>query len=128
MSLCKSPFVTQATDVPEREGETLPYRSTLCKDGVLVNHYYKDAKTIYESFQRGLRLSHDRPFLGVRALLDGKRGDYVWQTYSVVNERATHVGSGLKAKGFGQMGSNIGIFSINMPEWMIVDIACFSYK
>ena len=111
------------------QGETRPFRSSLCKDGKLVDHYFDDTTTMYESFQRGLRISHDQPCIGSRVILDGeKRGAYVWQTYSEVNEIATNLGSGLHFKGFAQPGSNIGIFSINMPQWTMVDMTCVCYR
>jgi long-chain acyl-CoA synthetase len=59
-------------------------------------------------------------FLGSRS---GPDGSYQWQTYGQVAERVTHLIAGLLSLGAAK-GDRVAIWSINRPEWLIVDIAC----
>uniref|UniRef100_A0A3P8QL98 Long-chain-fatty-acid--CoA ligase n=1 Tax=Astatotilapia calliptera TaxID=8154 RepID=A0A3P8QL98_ASTCA len=52
-------------------------RSVLCEDGSYLTHYYDDARTLYEVFLRGLRVSNNGPCLGSRK----PNQPYEWQTY-----------------------------------------------
>ncbi|XP_028263474.1 long-chain-fatty-acid--CoA ligase 5 isoform X2 [Parambassis ranga] len=91
----------------------------------LMSYYHVDAKTIYEVFQRGLRVSGNGPCLGYR-----KPGrPYQWLKYKQVSDRAEHLGSGLLHRGL-QPNSNtfIGIFAQNRPEWIIGELACYTYS
>lgn len=40
--------------------------STLCRDGKLQEYVFDDAKTLYECFRRGVKLSGDKSCLGAR--------------------------------------------------------------
>ncbi|XP_028810231.1 long-chain-fatty-acid--CoA ligase 5 [Denticeps clupeoides] len=99
--------------------------STLFKDGILMAYYYEDAKTLYEAFQRGLRVSGNGPCLGYR-----KQGrPYQWLKYKQVSDRAEHLGSGLLTKGLKpHQDQFIGIFAQNRPEWIISELACYTYS
>ncbi|KAF1373602.1 hypothetical protein PFLUV_G00240600 [Perca fluviatilis] len=91
----------------------------------LMSYCYDDAKTIYEVFQRGLKVSGNGPCLGYR-----KSGrPYQWLKYKQVSDRAEHLGSGLLHKGLKpKTDTFIGIFSQNRPEWIIGELACYTYS
>ncbi|KAM6898456.1 long-chain-fatty-acid--CoA ligase 5 isoform 1-T2 [Lycodopsis pacificus] len=91
----------------------------------LMSYYYDDATTIYEVFRRGLRVSGNGPCLGYR-----KPGmPYQWLKYQQVSDRAEHLGSGLLHKGLKPNSETfIGIFAQNRPEWIIGELACYTYS
>ncbi|XP_063051820.1 long-chain-fatty-acid--CoA ligase 6 [Engraulis encrasicolus] len=100
-------------------------RSALLPDDNLLDFYFQDTKTYYDMFQRGLRIAGDGPCLGYR-----KPGQpYQWISYTDVAERAQVLGSGLLAKGC-QPNPNqfVGIFAQNRPEWVIAELACYTYS
>ncbi|KAK9530069.1 hypothetical protein VZT92_011602 [Zoarces viviparus] len=91
----------------------------------LMSYYYDDATTLYEVFQRGLRVSGNGPCLGYR-----KPGmPYQWLKYQQVSDRAAHLGSGLLHQGLKPNSDTfIGIFAQNRPEWIIGELACYTYS
>ncbi|MEQ2280718.1 Long-chain-fatty-acid--CoA ligase 5, partial [Ameca splendens] len=91
----------------------------------LMSYLYDDAKTLYEVFQRGLRVSGNGQCLGYR-----KPGrPYQWLKYKQVSDRAQHLGSGLLHKGLKPNSETfIGIFAQNRPEWIIGELACYTYS
>uniref|UniRef100_A0A668ARQ3 Long-chain-fatty-acid--CoA ligase n=1 Tax=Myripristis murdjan TaxID=586833 RepID=A0A668ARQ3_9TELE len=101
-------------------------KSALLEDNNnLMSNYYEDAKTIYEVFQRGLRVSGNGPCLGYRK--PGK--PYQWLKYKQVSDRAEHLGSGLLHRGLKPTADTfIGIFAQNRPEWIISEQACYTYS
>ncbi|KAF9573478.1 hypothetical protein EC968_008454 [Mortierella alpina] len=85
----------------------------------------------------GLSVSPNGPCLGKRIYdpLTKTFGDYVWQTYTEVNDRITRFGSGLikihqLAHGLETVGQKwfVGIWAINRPEWTIASEACSAYN
>uniref|UniRef100_A0AAX7U1M3 Arachidonate--CoA ligase n=1 Tax=Astatotilapia calliptera TaxID=8154 RepID=A0AAX7U1M3_ASTCA len=85
-------------------------KSALLEDNNnLISYYCKDAKTLYEVFQRGLKVS-------------GNITEFV-------TDRAEHLGSGLIHRGL-KPNSNtfVGIFAQNRPEWVIGELACYTYS
>uniref|UniRef100_A0A8C6Q3N7 Long-chain-fatty-acid--CoA ligase n=1 Tax=Nothobranchius furzeri TaxID=105023 RepID=A0A8C6Q3N7_NOTFU len=94
----------QSEEVPHEGGGR---RSMMGDPSRLLTHYHDDARTMYEVFQRGLHISGE---FGVTA-------------------RAEHVGSGLLHQGC-QPNSNqfIGVFAQNRPEWIISELACYTYS
>uniref|UniRef100_A0A8C8RM89 Long-chain-fatty-acid--CoA ligase n=1 Tax=Pelusios castaneus TaxID=367368 RepID=A0A8C8RM89_9SAUR len=100
-------------------------RSTLVPENKLTAYYYEDAKTMYEAFQRGLRVSENGPCLGYRK----PKQPYQWLTYKQVSDRAEYLGSGLLLKGCKPSSDQfIGIFAQNRPEWIISEYACYTYS
>uniref|UniRef100_UPI003AB0534E long-chain-fatty-acid--CoA ligase 5 isoform X1 n=1 Tax=Centroberyx gerrardi TaxID=166262 RepID=UPI003AB0534E len=101
-------------------------KSALLEDNNnLMSYYYNDARTIYEVFQRGLRVSGNGPCLGYRK--PGK--PYQWLKYKQVSGRAEHLGSGLLHRGLKPNPETfIGIFAQNRPEWIIGELACYTYS
>ncbi|KAG9270438.1 long-chain-fatty-acid-CoA ligase 6 [Astyanax mexicanus] len=118
------PCDLQAQSVPVK-GDPSCRRSALLKDDNLLDFYYEDTKTVYEVFQRGLRIAGDRPCLGFR-----KPGEpYQWIPYTEVAERAQVLGSGLLAKGCKPNPKQfVGIFAQNRPEWVIAELACYTFS
>uniref|UniRef100_A0A8D3A224 Arachidonate--CoA ligase n=1 Tax=Scophthalmus maximus TaxID=52904 RepID=A0A8D3A224_SCOMX len=91
----------------------------------LIRYCYDDATTLYEVFQRGLKVSGNGPCLGHR-----KPGrPYQWLKYRQVSDRAEHLGSGLLHRGLKpNTDTFIGIFAQNRPEWIIGELACYTYS
>uniref|UniRef100_A0A8C7T3Y4 Arachidonate--CoA ligase n=1 Tax=Oncorhynchus mykiss TaxID=8022 RepID=A0A8C7T3Y4_ONCMY len=91
----------------------------------LLTHYHEDAKTMYEVFQRGLHIAGDGPCLGSRL----PNQPYKWLSYKEVTTRAEHLGSGLLSQGCTPSPDQfIGVFAQNRPEWIISELACYTYS
>uniref|UniRef100_A0A665WIS9 Arachidonate--CoA ligase n=1 Tax=Echeneis naucrates TaxID=173247 RepID=A0A665WIS9_ECHNA len=88
----------QSEEVPHAQGGR---RSMMGDSSKLLTHYHDDARTMYEVFQRGLHIS----------------------------ARAEHLGSGMLHQGC-QPNPNqfIGVFAQNRPEWIISELACYTYS
>uniref|UniRef100_A0AAR2JK47 Arachidonate--CoA ligase n=1 Tax=Pygocentrus nattereri TaxID=42514 RepID=A0AAR2JK47_PYGNA len=94
------------------------------KDDNLISYLHEDAKTLYEVFQRGLHISGNGPCLGYRKA--GK--PYQWLKYKQVF-MAEYLGSGLLHRGLKPSPDTfIGIFAQNRPEWIISELACYTYS
>uniref|UniRef100_A0A4W5QVG0 Arachidonate--CoA ligase n=1 Tax=Hucho hucho TaxID=62062 RepID=A0A4W5QVG0_9TELE len=107
------------------QGEPNWRRSALLKDDALLEFYYDDTRTAYDMFQRGLRVAGNGPCLGFR-----KPGEpYQWISYTEVAEQAQVLGSGLLGKGCQPNPEQfIGIFAQNRPEWIISELACYTFS
>uniref|UniRef100_A0A3B5MDS9 Arachidonate--CoA ligase n=1 Tax=Xiphophorus couchianus TaxID=32473 RepID=A0A3B5MDS9_9TELE len=117
----RPPCDLQAQSVAVGVSDPSCRRSALLKDDNLLEFYYDDIRTVYEMFQRGLRISGDGPCLGYR-----KPGQpYEWISYSEVAQQAQWMGSGMIAKGCQQF---VGVYSPNRPEWVISEMACYTYS
>ncbi|KAH0623748.1 hypothetical protein JD844_006845 [Phrynosoma platyrhinos] len=100
-------------------------RSALVPEGKLLSYYYEDAKTLYETFRRGRYVSENGPCLGYRK----PKQPYQWLSYQQVLDRAEYLGSGLIHKGCKPSSDQfIGIFAQNRPEWIISELACYTYS
>uniref|UniRef100_A0A8C4GJ23 Long-chain-fatty-acid--CoA ligase n=1 Tax=Dicentrarchus labrax TaxID=13489 RepID=A0A8C4GJ23_DICLA len=126
----------------EMPGAERARRSALNDSDEPLTHYYSDARTMYEVFQRGLRVSNNGPCLGSRK----PNQPYEWQSYKEVRpqtqeiqqllfcfaqvaDRAENIGSALLHRGHSHTGDKfIGIFSQNRPEWTISELACYTYS
>uniref|UniRef100_A0AAZ3S8V5 Arachidonate--CoA ligase n=1 Tax=Oncorhynchus tshawytscha TaxID=74940 RepID=A0AAZ3S8V5_ONCTS len=107
------------------QGEPNWRRSALLKDDALLEFYYDDTRTAYDMFQRGLRVAGNGPCLGFR-----KPGEpYQWISYTEVAEQAQVLGSGLLGKGCQPNPQQfVGIFAQNRPEWIISELACYTFS
>uniref|UniRef100_A0A3P8XFS1 Arachidonate--CoA ligase n=1 Tax=Esox lucius TaxID=8010 RepID=A0A3P8XFS1_ESOLU len=106
-------------------GEDYIRRSILNSNDDHMTHYYSDARTMYEVFHRGLRVSNDGPCLGSRK----PNQPYEWLSYQEVADSAECIGSALLHRGHSQTGDkHIGIFAQNRPEWTISELACYTYS
>ncbi|TRY77678.1 hypothetical protein DNTS_004554 [Danionella cerebrum] len=100
-------------------------RSMMGDRSRLISYYHEDAKTLYEVFQRGLNITGDGPFLGSRL----QNQPYTWLSYREVSSRAEHLGSGLLSEGCqANTDQFIGVFAQNRPEWIISELACYTYS
>uniref|UniRef100_A0A8C9WIK4 Arachidonate--CoA ligase n=1 Tax=Scleropages formosus TaxID=113540 RepID=A0A8C9WIK4_SCLFO len=100
-------------------------RSMLGDGPKLLTHYHEDAKTMYEVFRRGLHITGDGPCLGSRE----PNQPYKWLSYKEVTLRAEHLGSGLLHLGCRPAPDQfIGVFAQNRPEWIIAELACYTYS
>uniref|UniRef100_A0A4X2KHH9 Long-chain-fatty-acid--CoA ligase n=1 Tax=Vombatus ursinus TaxID=29139 RepID=A0A4X2KHH9_VOMUR len=109
----------------EAEGSDGARRSVIGGSPKLLNHYYDDARTMYEVFRRGLSISGDGPCLGSRK----PKQPYQWLSYREVADRAEFLGSGLLQHECKPSTEQfIGVFAQNRPEWIISELACYTYS
>ncbi|XP_026185926.1 long-chain-fatty-acid--CoA ligase 1-like [Mastacembelus armatus] len=112
----------QSVEVP---GGDLASRSVLQNEDGHLTHFYDDARTMYEFFLRGARVSINGPCLGSRK----PKQPYEWMSYRQVMERMENLGSAFLHKGHSKTTDpHIGIFSQNRPEWTISELACYTYS
>ncbi|XP_023659381.1 long-chain-fatty-acid--CoA ligase 6 isoform X1 [Paramormyrops kingsleyae] len=112
----------QSEEVQHEDGAR---RSMLGDSPKLLTHYHDDARTMYEVFQRGLRITGDGPCLGSRK----PNQPYTWLSYKEVILRAEQLGSGLLHLGCRPKPDQfIGVFAQNRPEWIIAELACYTYS
>ncbi|KAF3944260.1 hypothetical protein CMV_029252 [Castanea mollissima] len=83
--------------------------------------------TLHDNFVHAVESFRDYKYLGTRIREDGTVGEYKWMTYGEAGTACEAIGSGLQFHGF-QKGASIGLYFINRPEWLIVDLACSSYS
>uniref|UniRef100_A0A8C5EJH1 Long-chain-fatty-acid--CoA ligase n=1 Tax=Gouania willdenowi TaxID=441366 RepID=A0A8C5EJH1_GOUWI len=103
-------LMQQSIEIP---GDEHARRSVLNDSNDNMTHYYSDARTMYEVFMRGLRVSNDGPCLGSRK----PNQPYEWLSYKEVADRAENLGSALLHRGHSHTGDKyVGIFSQNRPE------------
>ena len=82
--------------------------------------------TLYETFQRSVKLYGSSECLGQRGVnSDGTIGPYSWLTYKQISERVNKLSNGLVELGAKQK-DRIGLYSINRPEWVIAEYACYN--
>ncbi|RUS76771.1 hypothetical protein EGW08_015478 [Elysia chlorotica] len=113
----------QTTILPTTDGARI---SRMCDDNELITVFYSDFDTLYTGFQRGVRLSGDKPCLGWKP---NPSTPYTWMTYQEVNDRATAFGAGLVKLGLKPVNSTrVGIYSQNRPEYIIADQAFFRHS
>ncbi|XP_038182364.1 long-chain-fatty-acid--CoA ligase 6 isoform X1 [Arvicola amphibius] len=100
-------------------------RSVIGGSTQLLTHYYDDARTMYQVFRRGLSISGNGPCLGFRK----PKQPYQWLSYQEVANRAEFLGSGLLQHDC-KVGTEqfIGVFAQNRPEWIIAELACYTYS
>ncbi|XP_057187402.1 long-chain-fatty-acid--CoA ligase 1a isoform X1 [Triplophysa rosa] len=109
----------------EVSGGEYARRSILLDSDTFMAYYYNDARTMYEFFTRGLRVSNNGPCLGSRK----SNQPYKWLSYKEVADRAEFTGSALLHRGHSKSGDKyIGIFAQNRPEWTISELACYTYS
>ncbi|KAI2538748.1 acyl-CoA synthetase long chain family member 6 [Homo sapiens] len=100
-------------------------RSVIGSGPQLLTHYYDDARTMYQVFRRGLSISGNGPCLGFRK----PKQPYQWLSYQEVADRAEFLGSGLLQHNCKACTDQfIGVFAQNRPEWIIVELACYTYS
>ncbi|KAM4732741.1 long-chain-fatty-acid--CoA ligase 1-like isoform 2-T3 [Anableps anableps] len=112
----------QSVEVPDSD---FVHRSVHQKEDGYLTHIFEDARTVYESFLRGARVSNNGPCLGFRK----PKQPYEWMSYKEIMKRAENLGSAFLHKGHSKTTNpHIGIFSQNRPEWTISELACYTYS
>lgn len=111
------------------KGEGIVHVSTIYKeaaDGKFVTHLFEDAKTLYETFRKGAKLSGNGKCLGFR---ENICKPYNWLRYNEVLIKARDFGSGLVISGLHPTSQTfVGIYSQNCPEWIITEQALYAYS
>lgn len=79
--------------------------------------------TLYDTFQRGVRLNGDAPCLGTRQ----ETGLYTWITYKEMDGLVQSFGAGLSTLGGMKSGEYLGIMSCNRVEWVVAMVAAHHY-
>ncbi|KAL1139986.1 hypothetical protein AAG570_006963 [Ranatra chinensis] len=96
------------------------------KEGRFISYLTEDAKTLYEAFRRGAKVSNNGPCLGWR---EGVTKPYMWMHYNETLLRARNLGSGLVSMGLPPSSTTfVGIYSQNCPEWIITEQAAYCYS
>jgi hypothetical protein len=93
-----SPPAVQGIAVPnsQEKGYSSVYRSVYAADG-LKKYETEEVTTLYESFERAVRLGPKQQCLGRRTYDRATKvwGPYIWQTYEEVQAIRNNVGGGL---------------------------------
>ncbi|RKP27272.1 hypothetical protein SYNPS1DRAFT_12943 [Syncephalis pseudoplumigaleata] len=113
----------ESPNAPDIPGEGKPRRHAILGDRDLIGPP-EGIHSAYENFLQGARLSNDGPYLGRRTIINGVAGPFVWETYGQVLKRVEAIASCLSRLGATRQEC-IGLFSINRPEWIIGEQACF---
>jgi long-chain acyl-CoA synthetase len=96
------------------------------KDRELIQSDPNDS-SLHDGLLRGAKIANDKPFLGRRVIVNGEAGPYIWETYGQVLKRVEAVGSGMAKLGI-NLRECVGLFSINNPEWVMAEHACYQYN
>ena len=125
------PSQTFCTTYGARKAKYLTRGGILGNDGKaeidtsLLTALDSPVKSMWENFLMGHDRSEDKNFLGYREKRDdGSFEGYTWMTYSHVNKLVHSWADALHNRGI-STGERIGIFSLNTPEWMILDLTCY---
>ncbi|KAJ7043194.1 hypothetical protein C8F04DRAFT_1251350 [Mycena alexandri] len=130
------PYDKQSVPVPgtKRPGQTAHYINGMW--GYLDPTKFS-IQTLPDIFTSGLSKGKDSPFLGHRPIVSKQplkfANYYEWQTYGEVDIRRRNIGSAVDhlfktgVIGGGEL-ETVGLWSINRPEWQIIDIALLSHK
>nr|CAI5840526.1 unnamed protein product [Callosobruchus analis] len=96
------------------------------KEGKFISYIYPDAKTLYETFRRGSKVSNNGPALGWR---ESYSKPYQWLSFNEALLRARNFGSGLVATGLPPGSTTmLGIYAQNCPEWILSEQAAYCYS
>nr|CAH7756997.1 unnamed protein product [Callosobruchus chinensis] len=96
------------------------------KEGKFISYIYPDAKTLYETFRRGSKVSNNGPALGWR---ESYSKPYQWLSFNEALLRARNFGSGLVATGLPPGTTTmLGIYAQNCPEWILSEQAAYCYS
>lgn len=124
--------------VPVQVGGEAGYAIRNARASELVEVPWKGATTMAALFEQSCKKNSQNPFLGTRKHIsrefvtasDGRKfeklhlGDYEWQTYGEIFDRACNFASGLVRLGH-NLDSRAAIFSDTRAEWFIALQGCF---
>lgn len=121
---------------PQNDGETGIYRHLSSLDK-LVSLPGPGLDTWAEILKKTFQDHPHKPFLGKRVKLEDGSFEkcYTWETYSQVELISKHLGAGMIAKDLGGERAQfkdydlkfVGVFSKNIREWVLLDIASALY-
>lgn len=125
--------------VPVEVGGEAGYAVRNAQASELVEVPWEGATTMAALFEQSCKKNSQYNFLGTRKLIsrefipasDGRKfeklhlGDYEWQTYGEIFDRACNFASGLVRLGH-NLDSRAAIFSDTRPEWFIALQVAFS--
>ncbi|CAM6085910.1 unnamed protein product [Calypogeia fissa] len=84
-------------------------------------------QTCWDMFRESVKQFPDNPLLGTRKIVDGKAGEYEFDTYREVLEKVLPIGSAMRAVGVKPEG-RCGIYGANSPEWYMAMQACNAHS
>jgi len=96
------------------------------KEGKFVSYLYEDARTLYETFRKGAKVSNNGKCLGWR---EGPGKPFQWLHYNETLLRARNFGSGLVSLGLAPNPKTfIGVYSQNCPEWILTEQGAYCFS
>lgn len=106
--------------------EKIRVAASLKADGI-IDTFYDGVNTMYDVFQRGIKVAGDSPCIGYKP---SKNSEYKWITYNQTGQRATNFGSGLVSKLGIKTGQDtlVGVYAKNMVEWIVAEKALTFYN
>lgn len=145
----KPPFMVEAPDAPEVEGETKPYRHFKAKDG-LINRPEPNIATLYDILRDSSEKHGDNKGIGSRKLIkthvekkkvskiiDGVKKEvekewtyfelspFEYITHKEFYERALQIGAGLRKLGL-DSADRVHFFATTSPNWQFMHHGCAS--
>lgn len=115
----------QAIELPNSPGT---FKSGLLKDKPeeVLEYFFPEVTTLWQAFQRGLKLTPEGPCLGIRT----KEGPYKFISYQQVEKHSKNIGTSL----INQLGLKprqqtfVAIYAQNCPEWIILALALIRHS
>ncbi|KAK9821083.1 hypothetical protein WJX74_009888 [Apatococcus lobatus] len=100
------------------------YRNIRAKDQYAS---LEGAATLYESFKRSVHQYPTENFIGERKMENGRAGPYEFLTFKQVEAKSRNLHSALAKLGL-KPKDKVGIYSHNVPEWMMTIQAANRYS
>lgn len=123
----KHMFSADKPGAESKDGEGIPrVHPMYLLHGHLCEYYDPDVKTLYDAFKKTVAEHGQRQFLAHRPIIDGHAMPYEWETYDQIAARVKNLSTALAQIDGLEQKSNIGIWSINRPEWIIAEYACYT--
>ncbi|KAH8522117.1 hypothetical protein H0E87_002942 [Populus deltoides] len=114
--------VEKAKEAIDGKPSTGPvYRSLFAKDGFPPP--VPGLESCWDIFRMSVEKYPNNPMLGCREIVNGKAGNYVWQTYKQVYDTVVQVGNSIRSCGV-EPGAKCGIYGANCAEWVMSMEAC----
>jgi len=96
------------------------------ESGKLVSAEYCMVENMWMNFLWGVTTARGGDYLGFRPWKNEQEtSNYVFHSYTTIRDYALNLAQSLMEAGYPAQ-SNIGIYSINIPEWIVVELACYA--